>query len=40
MTHLCYRADVGRRIAHDGDFEICVDTGEVVGCGIEIGYKR
>ena len=39
MTHLCFRADAGRRIAYDGDLEICVDTGEVVGCGVESGVK-
>ena len=39
MTHLSFKADDGRRIAYDGDLEICGDTGEVVGCGIESGYK-
>ena len=39
MTHLCFKADARRKIAYDGDSEIDVATGDVVGRGVESGCK-
>lgn len=36
MTHLSFKAEAEkRRIAYDGDLEIDIDTGEIVGCAVD-----
>ena len=40
MTHLCFKADAEREIVYDGDMEIDAASGEIVGCGVEGGYRN
>ena len=37
MTHLCFKADVERRIVYDGDLEVDVDSGEILSCEVDYG---